>query len=122
MAKGRKTGGRRPGSLNKDNADIRAMVLGALSDVGGQAYLAECAIQNPSSFLMLVAKVMPTQLVGNNENPVALSFQWAAAAATAAHTVIEHSVDADVDTPVIEANEPEEPLQIQQPQRAARKR
>jgi hypothetical protein len=41
-AKGQaKTGGRRKGTANKLNADIKAMILGALNDVGGQEYLAQ---------------------------------------------------------------------------------
>jgi hypothetical protein len=39
-AKGQpKTGGRRKGTPNQLNADVKAMILGALHDAGGQQYL-----------------------------------------------------------------------------------
>ena len=47
------------GSPNKVTADLRAMVLGALEDAGGQAYLARQAEDNPAAFLSLVGKCMP---------------------------------------------------------------
>ena len=43
MAKGKKTGGRQKGSTNKTTAELKEMILGALSEVGGQAYLVQQA-------------------------------------------------------------------------------
>lgn len=40
------------------------MVLTALSDVGGAAYLARQAEENPGPFMTLVGKVLPLQLTG----------------------------------------------------------
>jgi hypothetical protein len=77
MAVGRKTGGRRPGSLNKENRDIRVMILGALEQVGGQDYLARQAIETPASFMTLIGKVLPTQVTGENGAPIAVDFRWA---------------------------------------------
>jgi hypothetical protein len=49
-AKGQsKTGGRRKGTPNKLNADVKAMILGALDDVGGQEYLAQQASSSTGS-------------------------------------------------------------------------
>jgi hypothetical protein len=59
MAKGRKTGGRRPGSVNKVTADIRAMVEEALTRAGGADYLLAQATGNPAAFLQLVGKILP---------------------------------------------------------------
>jgi len=87
MAVGRKTGGRRPGSLNKENRDIRVMILGALEQVGGQDYLARQAIETPASFMTLIGKVLPTQVTGENGAPIAVDFRWADA--TPAHEVID---------------------------------
>jgi hypothetical protein len=39
------------------------MVLQALHRVGGVRYLAEQAIANPTTFMTLLAKVMPTSIV-----------------------------------------------------------
>lgn len=62
MARGAKTGGRQKGTPNRITGDLRAMVEGALSDVGGQAYLAEQARENPAAFLNLVGKCMPKDI------------------------------------------------------------
>lgn len=62
MAKGRKTGGRRKGSLNKHTADLKGMVEGALADVGGRQYLATQAVECPAAFLALLGKLVPRDL------------------------------------------------------------
>lgn len=62
MAHGRKTGGRTKGTPNKITADVKSMVLGALNDAGGQAYLTKQAQENPNAFLALVGKVLPLQI------------------------------------------------------------
>lgn len=51
--------GRRAGVPNRLNANIRRMVLEALNSVGGEAYLAEQAIKNPTAFLALLSKLIP---------------------------------------------------------------
>jgi hypothetical protein len=45
------------------------MILGALDDAGGQAYLAEQAHQNPAAFLTLLGRVLPREPV---ESPPAV--------------------------------------------------
>lgn len=55
----RKGGGRPKGKPNKVNGDIKAMILGALSDAGGQDYLCRQAEDNPAAFMALVGKVVP---------------------------------------------------------------
>ena len=70
MAIGRKTGGRQPGSVNKLNADLKEMILGALSDVGGRDYLALRAKDTPAAFLTLIGKVLPMQITGEGGGPV----------------------------------------------------
>lgn len=69
-------GGKRPGSgrkkgvPNKINADLKAMILGALEQKGGQQYLVEQATENPTAFLTLVGKVLPMTVAGDKDNPV----------------------------------------------------
>jgi hypothetical protein len=65
-AKGQsKTGGRRKGTPNKLNADVKAMILGALHDAGGQQYLTQQARENPTAFLTLLGKVLPATINAN---------------------------------------------------------
>ena len=74
---GERRGGRQKGTQNKATTDIKEMVLGALQDVGGRAYLAARAIDSPGPFLTLVGKVLPLQLTGENGAPIAVDFRWA---------------------------------------------
>jgi len=65
MAIGKKTGGgSRKGVPNKINADLRAMILGALDGAGCQEYLERQAKDNPTAFLTLVGKVLPKEITG----------------------------------------------------------
>lgn len=69
--KGRpKTGGRKKGTTNKLTADVKAMVLAALDQAGGVAYLLTQAQSNPNAFLTLVGKVLPMQVTGDPDNPL----------------------------------------------------
>ena len=74
MAIGRKTGGgSRKGRPNKMNSDLKAMILGALDDAGGQQYLAEQARANPAAFMTLLGKVLPLQVGGDpNGTPISV--------------------------------------------------
>ena len=53
------------------------MILGALDGVGGQAYLERQAEENPTAFLTLIGKVLPTTLSGDAENPLKVFTQVA---------------------------------------------
>ena len=64
MVKRKKTGGRQKGTQNKLTGQLKEMILGALSDAGGQKYLAKCAEENPGAFLALLGKVLPMQVTG----------------------------------------------------------
>jgi len=74
MAKGKKTGGRRKGSPNKTTAELKEMILGALSEVGGQAYLVQQALDNPNAFMTLVGKVVPRDLNAAVEAAATIKF------------------------------------------------
>jgi hypothetical protein len=60
--------GRKKGVPNKINADLKAMILGALDKAGGVDYLTEQARESPSAFLALIGKVLPTTLQGSGDN------------------------------------------------------
>jgi hypothetical protein len=61
----REGSGRKKGVPNKINADLKEMILGALSDVGGRDYLALRAKDTPAAFLTLIGKVLPMQITGD---------------------------------------------------------
>lgn len=51
--------GRPKGSVNKVQKDVKEMVLNALNNAGGQAYLTRQAEANPTAFLSLLGKLVP---------------------------------------------------------------
>lgn len=59
MAKGRKTGGRKPGIPNKLTTDVRELILSALTAAGGKKYLTTQAKENPAAFMALVGRCLP---------------------------------------------------------------
>lgn len=68
--------GRPKGSKNKVTGAVRDMVLQALDEVGGVKYLKRQAEENPTAFMTLVGKVMPTQVTGEDGGPVKHLFGW----------------------------------------------
>jgi len=62
--------GRPPGSPNKENKQLREMILEALEKNGGVGYLAGQAKENPKAFLSLLARVLPLQVTGEGGGPV----------------------------------------------------
>lgn len=71
--KGQKSGPGRPkGMPNKTTAQLKEMILSALSGVGGVEYLQERANdpKTASAFLTLVGKVLPLQVAGDPDNPI----------------------------------------------------
>ena len=76
MARGRpkgtpKTGGgSRKGQPNRVTKELKAMILGALDEAGGQAYLVTQAHDNPNAFLTLVGKVLPMTVQGADGGPM----------------------------------------------------
>lgn len=57
-----KSGGRKKGIPNKFTADLKGMILTALSEVGGVNYLKTQARKNPTAFIGLVGKVLPKEV------------------------------------------------------------
>jgi hypothetical protein len=71
-APGERRGGRQAGTPYKISADLKAMILGALSDAGGQDYLAKQAVESPAAFLTLIGKILPMQVAGNEGGAVTI--------------------------------------------------
>lgn len=65
--------GRPPGSPNKMTKALKDMILGALDKAGGEEYLQKQADENPTAFLTLVGKVLPLQVSGDKDNPLAVA-------------------------------------------------
>ena len=63
---GEKRGGRAKGTPNKLTRTIKQAIEKAFEDVGGPAYLAKMAMEQPAAFMTLLGKVLPTQLEHSN--------------------------------------------------------
>jgi len=68
------SGGSRKGRPNKNTAALKDMILGALSEAGGQEWLKKQMSENPVAFMTLLGKVLPSTLnVGDaNGDPFVL--------------------------------------------------
>jgi hypothetical protein len=69
--------GRPKGSPNKVTASVKAMLEGALKEVGGQQFLVEQARENPVAFLGLIKHLIPSELkaelTGKDGSPLVFS-------------------------------------------------
>lgn len=65
-----KTGGRKPGTMNRQTVAVKELILAALDKVGGEKYLILQASENPTAFMTLLGKIIPTQLTGPDDGPV----------------------------------------------------
>jgi hypothetical protein len=65
--------GRPKGALNKVTGQLKDMILGALSDAGGKEYLLKQAKENPTAFMTLIGKVLPSDInvSGADGGPIA---------------------------------------------------
>jgi hypothetical protein len=64
--------GRPKGMQNKVTKQLKEMVLGALDQAGGEAYLLTQARDNPGPFMTLLGKILPTQLTGKDGEAIKL--------------------------------------------------
>lgn len=67
--------GRRPGSRNMTSLKLREMVFRALHEQEGGAveYLKRQALAEPKAFLTLIGKLLPTQITGEDGQPVKIT-------------------------------------------------
>ena len=76
MAKGKKTGGRRPGSRNKTTRAFKDAVLATFVKIGGVAALARWAKEHPTEFYTKVApRLIPTEVTGPGSGGAPLPLQ-----------------------------------------------
>lgn len=64
--------GRPKGALNKENRQLREMILEALDMKGGSTYLAKQADEHPGPFMSLLGKVLPLQLTGEGGGAIVI--------------------------------------------------
>lgn len=57
------------GATNKLTTALKDMILQALSDAGGTAYLVKQSKANPNAFLALVGRVLPLQVKEGGDDP-----------------------------------------------------
>ena len=70
--------GRPKGSMNKNTKAIKDMILAALDKAGGEEYLLRQSEENPTAFLTLVGKILPSELNAKVENSgnIGLRIEW----------------------------------------------
>lgn len=61
--------GRAKGVPNKITKQLKDMILGALDDAGGQAYLTAQAKEAPAAFMALLGKVLPSEIKAEHTGP-----------------------------------------------------
>lgn len=66
----KKTGGRQKGTPNKVTASVRDALACSFEELGGVAYLVKIGRSDPKTYCALLAKLLPTQIAGDPENPL----------------------------------------------------
>ena len=59
--------GRKKGVPNKITKTLKEMILAALDSAGGEQYLVEQARQNPTAFLALIGRIIPSEVKVDNQ-------------------------------------------------------
>ena len=73
------------------------MIVGALSEVGGQQYLARQAETNPSAFMALLGRILPLQMAGDGGGAVTFQVITGVPRADDAEEEKSHNCDAEHD-------------------------
>ena len=77
MAKGKKTGGRRPGSPNKVASTAKDNIIAVFDKVGGRDKMAQWAEENQTEFFKIYARLLPVDVdVGGKDgaNEIKITF------------------------------------------------
>lgn len=72
MAKGKKTGGRKKGSLNKTTASVKEALSLAFANLGDVEALVNWARRNRTEFYKLWGRMLPQEVSGLNGGPILL--------------------------------------------------
>jgi len=81
IGKGKAGPGRPKGVPNKNTTLLKDAILKAATQAGGGEdglvqYLQDQAKDNPGPFLALLGKVLPMQVVGEDDGPLKLEISW----------------------------------------------
>jgi hypothetical protein len=68
--KGKKTGGRRPGSVNKTTASTKAALTQAFDEMGGVQALVAWGRREPGAFYKLWGRMVPHEMTGPEGTPL----------------------------------------------------
>jgi len=71
--------GRKKGVPNKITGEVKGMIVAALKGVGGEKYLQQQARDNPSAFMSLVGRIVPTEIHGpgeDGEHKATFTLRW----------------------------------------------
>jgi hypothetical protein len=71
-----RVGGRQKCTPNKLTASVRMAVIDAFEKLGGVDYLVKIGTEEPKTFVMLLAKILPTQVEGAGEGGQHLIVSW----------------------------------------------
>jgi hypothetical protein len=70
MARGKKTGGRKKGTVNKATASVKEAIIKAFDGIGGMKSFEKWAKENPDDFYTkMYVKVMPTEIKTPDGSP-----------------------------------------------------
>ena len=69
------------------------MILGALDDAGGQAYLTEQARENPVAFMALLARLLPREPIETPPAVITMDFGWKSRAPAISTGPVENIID-----------------------------
>ncbi len=75
MARGKKTGGRKPGSKNKVTANVKAALVEAFDELGGVPALVKWGKKQPSQFYGLWGKLLPTEIKNADDGVFRFAFR-----------------------------------------------
>lgn len=67
-----KTGGRKKGTPNKSTVKVKEAFEAAFENLGGVEALVKWGMKERSEFYKLYAKLLPVQITGDKDNPVAV--------------------------------------------------
>jgi len=74
--KRRKSGGRAKGTPNRITASFKEAVLVAFDGIGGDHTFQRWAKSNQTAFYKIMARLIPLEVVGNQDQPVAVKVMF----------------------------------------------
>ncbi|MBC3540645.1 hypothetical protein ACFSC6_12205 [Rufibacter sediminis] len=82
MAKGKKTGGRKAGTVNKTTASVKQALSEAFEKLGGITSLVQWGKEEPGEFYKLWVKTLPTEVKAEVSGPNGQAIQTQTVPAT----------------------------------------